>query len=493
MGSLNCNSLIKSHNPQTQSEFLSSLRSSNFDILTLQETHAHPRHLFILNAQLRPQQALWTPHCGILSYSDGFHLSDNLLHIDDRVILTHADYHLALQNDITSLLKTTTDSESPQCLWDRIKKQVKKTTKTYAVSYASWRKKTVKELQRKRNVFLRSLPRAEIRVKRLTRYDKAIHTLHQEIAAIMALKTGEKWKNGAETSIKYLNGLYKRRQMEQHMSGLRPSPNESIQTESTHMLPIAHEFYAKLYAEDAVHEPEIVDYLHNIRDLPTMSQHDAALLTQPITLEEILSATKKVVSKTSSPGEDGLSYALLYELFRFSPLQATLLQVFNQALLDQTVPESWQDIRVRLLPKKGDITLLKNWRPISLINCDAKIFTRIINARVCTLIPDLITPHQTGFMPSRFIADNGLVLQILSQHARRHQSSEVALLLDQYKAYDCVHPLYLRHVLLRFGFPSVFVNSLIHLLFGNNVFVNVNGHFTQVVHQQRGLRQGDPL
>ena len=43
----------------------------------------------------------------------------------------------------------------------------------------------------------------------------------------------------------------------------------------------------------------------------------------------------------------------------------------NNALQNQTFPSSWQDIRVRLLPKKGDLQSLRNWRPISLINCDA--------------------------------------------------------------------------------------------------------------------------
>ncbi|KAG0739956.1 hypothetical protein G6F23_008599 [Rhizopus arrhizus] len=48
-------------------------------------------------------------------------------------------------------------------------------------------------------------------------------------------------------------------------------------------------------------------------------------------------------------------------------------KIYNTALAAGSFPSSWQDLRVRLLPKKGDLSTLKNWRPISLINCDCVI------------------------------------------------------------------------------------------------------------------------
>ncbi|KAG1443446.1 hypothetical protein G6F56_010671 [Rhizopus delemar] len=86
------------------------------------------------------------------------------------------------------------------------------------------------------------------------------------------------------------------------------------------------------------------------------------------------------------------------------------------------------------------------------------------------LIPQVIDKHQTGFMPERFIADNGVTTCLIMDIAQRFKLPGVALLLDQEKAYDRVHPKYLQACLERFGFPL----SLIHS-------------------QARGLRQGDPL
>ncbi|KAG1055135.1 hypothetical protein G6F43_002887 [Rhizopus delemar] len=77
-------------------------------------------------------------------------------------------------------------------------------------------------------------------------------------------------------------------------------------------------------------------------------------------------------------------------------------------------------------------------------------------------------------MPNRFIAGNGLILNIAMEHAQHWY-------------------ILLKKVLLKIGFPPTLVNSLIALFFGNRVCININGHFTKKVDQGRDLRQGDPL
>ena len=57
---------------------------------------------------------------------------------------------------------------------------------------------------------------------------------------------------------------------------------------------------------------------------------------------------------------------------------------------------------ITLIEKKGkDRSLLENWRPISLINVDAKIMTKMIAARIKNVLPNIIHHNQTGFIEER--------------------------------------------------------------------------------------------
>ena len=62
---------------------------------------------------------------------------------------------------------------------------------------------------------------------------------------------------------------------------------------------------------------------------------------------------------------------------------------------------------VKLIPKKdAEPYLIKNWRPISLLNCDYKIAAKAIANRFYQVLPKLIDNDQTGFLKGRSIAEN---------------------------------------------------------------------------------------
>ena len=52
-----------------------------------------------------------------------------------------------------------------------------------------------------------------------------------------------------------------------------------------------------------------------------------------------------------------------------------------------------------------DRALLENWRPISLVNVDTKIMSKVIAARIKKVLPSIIHYNQTGYLKDRFIGE----------------------------------------------------------------------------------------
>ena len=83
--------------------------------------------------------------------------------------------------------------------------------------------------------------------------------------------------------------------------------------------------------------------------------------------------------KNNSPVLDGIPFEVYCLLFEKVPaFQKHLVSLFNDVLHLVIMPTSWKLTKLVLLFKKGDPLLLKNWRPLSLINADAKLFTKIL-------------------------------------------------------------------------------------------------------------------
>ena len=61
---------------------------------------------------------------------------------------------------------------------------------------------------------------------------------------------------------------------------------------------------------------------------------------------------------------------------------------------------------ITLIEKKDkDRTFIENWRPISLINVDAKIISKVIALRIKEVLPYIIHHNQTGYIKDRYIGE----------------------------------------------------------------------------------------
>ncbi|CAM2105190.1 unnamed protein product [Caretta caretta] len=249
----------------------------------------------------------------------------------------------------------------------------------------------------------------------------------------------------------------------------------------------ARAFYASLFSLDPT-DPGACRVLWE--ELPMVSASDGDRLELPLTLAEFSEALRHMPTN-KSPGMDGLTvefYRVVSDI-----LGPDIVTVWAESLQSGVLPLSCRRAVLALLPKKGDLRDLHNWRPISFLSTDYKIIAKAISLRLGSVLADVIHPDQTYTVLDRSIFDNLFLVRDLLELGCRDGLSFALLCLDQEKAFDRVDHGYLLNTLQAFGFRPQFVGFLRVLYASTECLVKLNWTLTKPVSFGRGVRQGCPL
>ena len=108
---------------------------------------------------------------------------------------------------------------------------------------------------------------------------------------------------------------------------------------------------------------------------------------------------------------------------------------------------------ITLIEKKGkDRTFLENWRPISLVNVDAKIMSKVIASRIKNVLPGIIHYNQTGYVKDRFIGETIRSIYDVMDYTVEENIPGLMIFIGFEKAFDSVEWDFLYKCLESFNF-----------------------------------------
>jgi len=169
-----------------------------------------------------------------------------------------------------------------------------------------------------------------------------------------------------------------------------------------------------------------------------------------------------------SPGNDGLTREFYVVFWR------NISECLYQSLLDGKskgfLSPSQRQAIIKLLEKRGkDKRFIQNWRPISLINYDAKLLSKAMAERLKLVLPSLINHDQTAYVADRFLGESVRLISDVLEITEALNIEGFLLTMDIEKAFDSVDHPFLYAVLEKMNIAHEFIDW-IKALINKNVF-----------------------
>ena len=271
--------------------------------------------------------------------------------------------------------------------------------------------------------------------------------------------------------------------------GDEPKRDGGIATTNEEVADEARKYYKWLFEPK---NSKKADRLLKLLEAQQLPQRAAKAMEKDITAEEISEAIFKM-APGKSPGPDKLP-AEFYQ--QFAPeLIPRLTAVVKEGLDNGALHADMRKGEIILLYKKGDAREIRNYRPITLLNVDYKIFSKVVTQRLKAAVQHIVSKAQLGFVPGRLIQEGTHLLKLLQAALDETDEEGIIVAADWEKAFDRVSWSYLHKATKALGFGPKMRNVL-QTMYTEDApplrQVRVNGVRSDTFEIHSGVPQGCP-
>ena len=312
---------------------------------------------------------------------------------------------------------------------------------------------------------------------------RKLDVMEEEKGRFAMIRSGAKWVEDGEKPSKYFLSLCSKRASEKMIDVLETPDGQNI-TGKENILKYCKSHFADLYTtvgdESIAHEVR-AEWTNLV--CPKLNTEDQEQCDGPITNDECRIALSAMMNN-KSPSVSGFTKEFF--LHFWPEIGDFIVSYINSAKEDQFFITQRRGI-LCLLPKKGkNQKLIKNKRPICLLDVIYKIAAKVIATRLSRVIDKLVSVDQTGGIRGRFIGENTRLISDVIEYCRKDELSGILLALDFRNAYNTVEHSFLLHALRLFNFGESFIRWVQFLHRNMELAVIVNGYTSQWFRPSRG-------
>lgn len=408
-------------------------------------------------------------------------------------LLEDSDYTENMATKIPQFIENYKHLDDKGLLWEMVKMEIRSFTIIYAKAKTKKRKDYEKILTQEAERLQKLVddqPTPEY-INDYTGIKNKLEKISFDRARGACVRSKARWYEFGERSSKYFLNLEKRNYENKCINCLTKDDN-SIITDPKEILEEQRTFYHNLYSSlnPQVNDPRFNLFFANDM-INTLDDEQKDSCEGLLTESECRNALKGF-QKNKSPGTDGLTTE--FYCFFWDQLRNTMIDSFNYGFLKGELSISQRQGIIRLIPKKNkNLSFIKNWRPISLLNVDYKIATKALALRLKKVLPSIINNAQTGYIEGRFIGENIRLISDVIDFTAEQNLEGIALFIDFEKAFDSLEWEFLLKALDTFQFGLDFKNW-VKILYTNISSCTINnGYASNWFELTRGVRQGCPL